>query len=41
MNDPDCSICARRKHCFVREFTVLSCEDYQEEDAEESEKNEQ
>jgi hypothetical protein len=26
--EPNCKTCARRKHCFVKEFRVLSCEDY-------------
>lgn len=40
MSEVNCEKCKRKKHCFVKEFTVLSCEDYQEEDAEEGEKNE-
>lgn len=36
----DCSKCTRRKHCFVKEFTVLSCEDYREEETEKSEETE-
>lgn len=31
MNEINCDKCIRRKHCFVKEFTVLSCEDYKEE----------
>lgn len=34
MDNPNCNICTRRKHCFVKEFTVLSCEDYREDSAE-------
>ena len=31
MPEINCDKCVRRKHCFVKEFTVLSCEDYKEE----------
>ena len=31
MNEINCDKCTRHKHCFVKEFTVLSCEDYKEE----------
>lgn len=31
MSEINCEKCTRRKHCFVKEFTVLSCEDYKEE----------
>ena len=34
MPEPNCNKCLRRKHCFIKEFTVLSCEDYQEDTAE-------
>ena len=34
----NCEKCRRKKHCFVKEFTVLSCEDYQEEETEEVKK---
>ena len=34
MPEINCNICTRRKHCFVKEFTVLSCEDYREDSAE-------
>ena len=30
--EPDCKTCARRKSCFVKEFKVLSCEDYKSEE---------
>lgn len=32
--NPDCNTCTRRKHCFVKEFKVLSCEDYKPENEE-------
>lgn len=31
MDNPNCNICSRRKHCFIKEFEVLSCEDFQPE----------
>jgi hypothetical protein len=31
MDNPNCNNCIRRKHCFIKEFTVLSCEDYRPE----------
>lgn len=31
MDNPNCINCIRRKHCFIKEFEVLSCEDYQPE----------
>lgn len=33
MDNPNCDKCIRRKHCFVKEFTVLSCEDYKTDDS--------
>lgn len=37
MPEINCNICTRRKHCFVKEFEVLSCEDYKPENAAEYE----
>lgn len=37
MPEINCNICTRRKHCFVKEFEVLSCEDYNPEDSAEYE----
>ena len=34
MNNPNCETCTRRKHCFVKEFKILSCEDYKPENEE-------
>lgn len=31
MENPNCKTCARKKHCFVKEFKVLYCEDYRPE----------
>lgn len=31
MPEINCDKCIRRKHCFVKEFEVLFCEDYKEE----------
>ena len=28
MENPNCKTCARKKHCFIKEFKVLYCEDY-------------
>jgi hypothetical protein len=28
MDNPDCNTCTRKNRCFIKEFTVLSCEDY-------------
>lgn len=39
MENPDCNTCARKKHCFVKEFQVLSCEDYRPEDIDVEEVN--
>lgn len=40
MSEVNCEKCRKKKHCFVKEFKVLSCEDYQEE-AEEGEKKDE
>ena len=37
MSEINCEKCTRRKHCFVKEFEVLSCEDYNPEDSAEYE----
>lgn len=37
MDNPNYNICTRRKHCFVKKFEVLSCEDYKPEDSAEYE----
>lgn len=31
MDNPNCDKCTRRKHCFIKEFEVLSCEDFKPE----------
>lgn len=38
MPEINCNICTRRKHCFVKEFKVLSCEDYKPESSAEYQK---
>ena len=37
----NCEKCKSKKHCFVKEFEVLSCEDYQEEETEERSDNDE